>query len=291
MKYESPEIPEGINVSKTHPLVEFAWLLAAVALIGAVLVLTASFAGEWLAGRVSVEQELSWTSGPDAGWVGSETHPPEAQRARVEQELQVLADRLLPHVPYPEGMPLRIHYSDADTVNAFATLGGHIVFFRGLLERLPHENALAMVMAHEMAHVAQRHPIRSIGRGAGMSLALALMGMDSGNPVNTALGQAGLMTAMSFSREQEREADRIALDAVNALYGHVGGAGDLFRVFQELRAEQGDVWRPEFASTHPSDEGRIQRLADLSGELGFPTRNTRTPLPALIRTLSANATD
>ena len=73
-----------------------------------------------------------------------------------------------------------MHYDDDAVVNAFATLGGHIVVYQGLLEAVPDENALAMVLAHEIAHVRHRHPIVGLSRSAALGFALMLLGADSG---------------------------------------------------------------------------------------------------------------
>ena len=83
-----------------------------------------------------------------------------------------------------------MHYDDDADVNAFATLGGHIVVYPGLLEAVPDENALAMVLAHEIAHVRHRHPIVGLSRSA---------------------------------------ADATALETLARAYGHVGGADRFFR--------------------------------------------------------------
>ena len=60
-----------------------------------------------------------------------------------------------------------MHYDPGGTFNAYATAGGQLVFYRGLLEAMPHENALATVVAHEIAHVAHRDPRRLARRGRG----------------------------------------------------------------------------------------------------------------------------
>ena len=62
-------------------------------------------------------------------------------------------------------MKLRVHYVDTAVPNAFAALGGHIAVTRGLYESVQSENALALVLAHEIAHVRARDPIAGIGGG------------------------------------------------------------------------------------------------------------------------------
>ncbi len=62
-------------------------------------------------------------------------------------------------------MAVTAHYVTDDTINAFATLGGHLMVYQGLMRRMPGENALANVIGHEIGHVKLRHPVSSMGRG------------------------------------------------------------------------------------------------------------------------------
>ena len=278
MEYRNPLPAEGVNVGKTHPLKEFAWLAGAAVLLVVLGVSVFAFGGEFIAGRISFEQELAWSDAWDAA---DTTQPPEHRI--IETELQALADRLAPHLPLAPGMAVTVHYVDEATVNAFATLGGHVVFFRGLLERIPHENALAMVMAHEIAHITERDPIRSLGRGMGAVLALSLVTGEGGG--SELLGHAGMLTMLRFNRDQESRADALALKAVHGLYGHTQGATDLFRVFQALRDEWGGDWTPEFAATHPGDAGRIEALEHLAQDAGFAATGALTALPEALTEL------
>ncbi|UCE88515.1 MAG: M48 family metallopeptidase, partial [Pseudomonadota bacterium] len=117
---------------------------------------------------------------------------------------------------------------------------------------------LAMVMAHEIAHVKHRHPIRSLGRGVVVGLSVALVSESLGSALlDQVIGEAGYLTALKYSRDHENEADATALAALESLYGHVDGADDLFEVLQrEASADQ----PPEFFSTHPQTEVRIARI-------------------------------
>ena len=90
---------------------------------------------------------------------------------------------------------------------------------------MPSENALAMVIAHEIAHVRHRDPIAALGGGATLALLLAIAG---GNVQSLAPQVAGLVQR-GYSREAERLADEDALGALERFYGHAGGAADVFR--------------------------------------------------------------
>lgn len=192
--------------------------------------------------------------------------------------LQKLAARLAAAQNLPQDMKITVHYVDEDTINAFATLGGHIVVFRGLLEKIPDENTLAMVISHEIAHIQHRHPIMSLGRGLVVGLALAaLSGLSDIDIAGDVLGEAGLLTVLKFSREQELEADRTALAALAKVYGHIGGANELFKMFQDVAVSSRQP--PQLLSSHPHTERRIEAINTLAAEYGWQSDGTLTPLP------------
>jgi predicted Zn-dependent protease len=197
----------------------------------------------------------------------------------IEPYLQGLAARLARAEKLPQGMAVHVHYDKAPVVNAMATLGGHVVIYQGLLEVVPHENALAMVLAHEIAHVRHRHPIASMGRAAAFSFALTTLGGDGGL-VQSTIAQGGNLTLLSFSRSQEAEADATAFANLHAAYGHVAGADAFFRVMLS-RAEAGEPLR--FLASHPLNAQRIELLGALAAQRSCQAKGDITPLPAAVR--------
>ena len=238
--------------------------------------MTLSLAAHWLAGFIpfSAEQEMADAFKSRM----SDDEPIPQSQVEIETYLQDLADRLSTHMDLPEDMTVTLHYIDDETINAFATLGGHVFFFRGLLEEVPDENTLAMVMAHEIAHVKLRHPIKSLGRGIVVGVALSLFSAAAGGEIlDLVLGETGLLTALKFSREQEESADSEALIAVQRLYGHTQGATALFDIL--LNSEDRDLRPAEFFSSHPHSENRIERVNDMATDEGWSLVGRLTPLP------------
>ena len=278
MEYENPKIPEGINVSREHHLKEFAILVGGALALTLAVVLILGWLAESIATRIpfSYEQEI-------VGDIASDM-PADPTQAAIERELQTLADGLTGHMQLPPDMRIRVHYiDDADTVNAFATLGGHVLMFRGLLEQMPNENALAMVLAHEIAHVQHRDPIVSLGRGVVVGLALAaIAGVSGSDLTNSVFGSAGTLTALTFTRNQERAADTRAVAAVAAHYGHVNGAAAVFDLFTRLESEH-PLKPPEFMASHPNSSGRRESIAEQANTHGWPTTGVLTPLPNVLQ--------
>lgn len=275
MHYENPKIPEGINVSSEHPLKEFAQLLIGAIVLVAILVVGLALLAEHLVRYVPFEME----KGIAAQYPGKLP-----ARTAVTDYLQTLADQLAAAQDLPAEMRITVHYVDDNTVNALATLGGNVVFFRGLIEKLPNENALAMVMAHEIAHIKHRHPIIALGRGVVVGLALAALTNFSGNGLaGNVLSDAGLLTVLSFNRDQEAEADRSALAALARHYGHVSGADTFFVTMQELPAHKSRESIPTFMSTHPATQDRIETLRTLAEQNGWAMDRPTSPLPEIIQ--------
>jgi predicted Zn-dependent protease len=252
------------------------WLGLAVALLVA-----AVFLGmRWLAPLVPFSWEQRMAQPVIDQWRGSADEPPAARERRAW--LQSLAERLQPAMQWPADMPVTVHWLDSEEPNAFATLGGHVFIHQGLLDRVDSENAVAMVLAHEMAHVKHRDPIVALGGGLTVGLALQAV-FGGGGMVGSGSGVAGeaaaALSQLSFSRRQERAADAAALAALQAHYGHLADA-DAF--FARMLCEELTGSAPEFLQTHPDTAGRVAairaREAGSSQAAGKPV-----PLPAFMK--------
>ena len=274
-EYRNPPVPEGINNSETRPFREFLWLTGGVLGLLVLAVTALALAAQWLAPRIPFGYEVG-IAAPFVAALEEETEGPDP---RIQGYLQGLADRLTPAMGIDASMPITVHYSPEATVNAMATIGGHLVLYRGLIERLSSENALAMVMGHEIAHVRHRDPIVSLGRGVVVGVALAaLAGVSSSAIAERVIGEAGLLTSLSFSREQERDADSAGLAALAAVYGHGAGALDLYRT---LRDQDGppSALHLDFFDTHPDTGRRIAAIEDEARVNGWALEGEITPFP------------
>ena len=284
MQFENRTPDESVNYSIEHPLKEFAWLVGGVfSSIIILTLLTGFFAGE-LAARLPYRYEKS-LAGQAATKLTSGAS--DQNTAAIEQALNQLAARIATHMPLPEGMQITVHYQDSPEVNAFATLGANIVIYRGLLARLSDENALAMVLAHEMAHAKLRHPARSLGRGVAVGIILSAINVGVGqNAASNVLGTTGGLSLLKFSRDQEREADAAALAAIAALYQHIGGAQDVFRVLAASGAGN-EAARVTMLSTHPLSQERIDSITTLANQNGWSLTGPRTPLGTALEAATA----
>ena len=277
MEYQNPKLPEN-NVSKEHPIKEFSTLLIGTLVLVVIVSITLSLAGSWLAGLIPYSAEKKVASLYDVS-----SHSDNERHPKIAAYLQELADKISKAQNLPKEMKITVHYMDSPTMNAFATLGGNVFMFRGLLEKLPNENTLVTLLGHEIAHVKYRHPIRSFGGGIAVAIAMTTI---SSSVDSTILGDAGLLSTLQFSRKMESQSDLEAMHNLQSIYGHLNGGAELFRIFREARGVESDADSNsknkkfnEFFSTHPLDEKRINSFNDIAINKGWSEGGELTPLP------------
>ncbi len=187
--------------------------------------------------------------------------------ADVQRYVQDLGDRLLASAPEaPEGMAYRFRVIDApDQVNAVALPGGYVYVFSGLLLAAGDEAELTGVLAHELAHVTERHIAERLVAQLGVdALAQVALGRDPGlaRQLATAVAAQGVLTR--YSREMEREADYYGV-----LYlARAGWYPESYAQFFDKLAAQSD--RPEvlaFLQTHPAPAERAENARALIASL------------------------
>lgn len=277
MKYENPEIPEGINQTQTSPLKELGWMLSGLLAVILITIFTLSYLAGEFAQHIPFAWEARVLDKPVNQLMASRNRP---EHEKIEAYLQELADQLAAKQGLPEGMNVTIHYFNGPMVNAFASLGGHIMVFRGALENVPNENALAMVLAHEIAHIKHRDPIVAYSRALTVSMALSnLMGIDPGGDLARLAGTSSALAQLSFTRAQESAADDLALRTVLNYYGHTGWADSFFRYVAEVKNGE---YPPKFLSSHPNPEDRIIHARLFRKENPDISQPVAKPLPDFI---------
>ena len=281
--YENHPVPEGINVSPTHPLREFALLVAGISGLVLVTALIVSLLAGQFARHIPFAQEQALAESLNKHWPTNSSSELDQQR---QAYLQNLADRLASVMNLPPGMHITVHYAASGTVNAMATLGGHIIIFQGLIDTLPNENALAMVVAHEIAHVRNRHPIVAIGRGFAVALTLTSLAGFGDGLMEQWVGGLGMLPVLSFSRNQEEEADADALEALYRLYGHVGNATSFF---EQVAKEATNISSPALFNTHPGVEARIERIRHFEQSHPAQQKTAAIALPGLMKNARSTA--
>ncbi|HYE33150.1 MAG TPA: M48 family metallopeptidase [Methylomirabilota bacterium] len=147
----------------------------------------------------------------------------------------------------------RYHLMNETEANAFALPGGHIVVTTGLLRDAERSEQVAGVIAHELAHVTERHGMRTVVESLGPAFALtAVFRRDS------AMARLAMVSAyvgiQRYSRDHEREADDKAFEYLTR--ANIDPKG-LIEFFQQ---DAGGGGAPDFLSSHPPTKERIERL-------------------------------
>lgn len=185
-------------------------------------------------------------------------HPsPDAQRLVKEVGQKLVQASAAGKTPYQYDFHLLAH---PEIVNAFALPGGQVFITAALLDRLKTEDQLAGVLGHEIGHVVARHGAERIAK---MELTQGLTGaavIASGDYSTAQAAQMiGNLVNMSYGRDQELLSDELGVRfMVDAGYD----PNALIGVMEILAQASGGQRQPEFQSTHPSPENRVQRIRD-----------------------------
>jgi len=147
--------------------------------------------------------------------------------------------------------------SDENTINAFALPGGQVFITYALFSKLENEDQLAGVLGHEIGHVLGRHSAERIAESEFWNTVTtgAQVGADMGGLVS-GIGQQTLLTN---GRDDELESDELGiLFMINANYN----PEEMIGVMEILKAAAGPNRVPEFQSTHPDPDNRIEKIKE-----------------------------
>lgn len=220
----------------------------------------------------------------------------------VNDYFEHLAYRIAAHSDLVEPR-LSLVVLNSDEINAFAVPGGVLGVNAGLLLHAQSEDELAAVLAHELAHLSQRHYARGLEQQRQASplaltallasiLVAATVGGDAGAAAIMST-QAGLLQSqLSHSREQERESDRIGMQSL-ARAGFDPKAMPAFFERMQRAAPIDEELYPEFLRTHPINESRISDSRNRAQQLAVAEtrRDGQDFLLARARLLVAFARD
>lgn len=200
------------------------------------------------------------------------------ENPQVNQYVQQVGERLVAQSDRRD-IPYRFQVVESDQVNAFAVPGGYIYVTTGLLRTAENEAQLASVLAHEIAHVNERHSVEQLKRQVLAQGIADTAGLDS-----STLAQIGYQLAVElpYTREFEYEADEVGLDILQASdYAPIAA----INFFENLMEQDGT---PEFLRTHPTTENRIEALREqidsgtASSGAGLSAANYQSQIAPLI---------
>ena len=258
MKYTPKEITEEVNVTPTHPLVNFGYLVATVMVSIVVIYALMGVAVDFVVPRLSRETEIK---------IGNALLPIALAQFGDEELIDDRRVEYLESVMEPlvgdelQDLPLTIHLMETDIANAAIIAGGHVFVTTGLLEESESENELGFILGHELGHLANRDALKGLGRSLFLILgSFALGGASNGGQTSPLLNSTLNFQSLHYSRQQETEADYYGLTTTIQQYGHGGHALDFF----QRNSEKEPDFLPEYALTHPLSKNRITNLEDFA---------------------------
>lgn len=194
------------------------------------------------------------------------------QYAKAYQHLQRITDKILNSgaLTYRDKFEWKLHIiHDDKTLNAFVTPGGYIYVYTGLIKYLDKEDELAGVMGHEIAHADRRHSTNNMTKQYGVQILLGTLGGQNPGQLGQILqGMTGKLAGLKFSRGTETDADaQSVLYLSKTDYACNGTAG----FFSKMMASGGQQ-PPQWLSTHPSHENRVNEINNKAKELGCNTQ-------------------
>jgi len=190
--------------------------------------------------------------------------------SQINDYINALGNRLVSYSDTPE-QTFHFFVVNESSINAFAVPGGYIGLHSGLILNSRSEDELASVIAHEIAHITQRHIARTLEAAQRFSLpsvaaliAAMVVGVNNpqiGQAAATAVMAGNAQLQINFTRKHEQEADRIGMQLLaQAGFDPASMPAFFQRLLTATRYYQGTV--PEFLQTHPVTTDRIAEAQD-----------------------------
>lgn len=249
MKYQASLPEHNDNISHEHPLKDFLLILAALSVLVVAGIWVLGFMVDAVVDRLSPETEKRLT-----GLLAMSAPAPVKALQPREAYIQSLVDSLRSCAGVDT--PVTVRLTSSKDANAVVMPGGTVLVFSGLLEHVESENGLAFVLAHELAHLANRDHLRGMGRGI-VIITVATLVTGDGSWTAGLLAPAQQLGESSYSRGRESAADALALKALQCRYGHVGGATELFA---SLAKDDDTPAIAHYLGSHPSMGARIDAI-------------------------------
>lgn len=243
------------------------WILSAaiLAAIAACATTTSSTGRKQYVGGVS-EQQLNQLGAQ--AFVEAKTKGPLSNDAKQNAYVRCVVNSLVQQLPVQSrGVAWETALFANNEPNAFALPGGKVGVNTGIFTVAKNQDQLAAVLAHEIGHVVERHHDERITRQMGASGAVQLLGALAGDYGTLATQGGGLLAQTGFllpgSRVQETEADVVG----QKLMADAGfNPEQAVNLWQNMIAASG-ARQPEWLSTHPNPQSRIQELRSRAGNL------------------------
>ena len=193
----------------------------------------------------------------------------EVEDTSIQRTMDTITTRLLTTLDTTEHA-YSFYVVRDDQINAFATLGGNIVVFSGLISFCERPEELAAVLAHEIGHVEERHVTNKLLKEFSLGV---LFGVLTGGDVIVVQEILRTLASTAFDRSQEAAADDFALEMMEDASVHPHYLGTFFRRLREQNDLSEVTDRLTLISTHPADKNRVNNAFEHRVDSAFTERD------------------
>ncbi len=183
------------------------------------------------------------------------------------------------------GLPWHFSVVDVPAINAFALPGGYIYVTRGILPFLENEAQLAGVLGHEIGHVTARHGSQQYSRsaGAGLGVLLGSIFVPAIRPFGQLAESSLSVLFLKYGRDDELQADRLGVRYASRAGWDPSGIPAMLTTLGRLDEATDNKGVPNWLSTHPAPEDRVQRVQSAIHEASIATTRAGTDRTEYLR--------
>jgi len=245
---------------RSHGLIVAAGVLLAL-LAGLIMMLVAC--RNWLVEKIADRIPVSWEVTLGEGLYNQLKSEEDIVADPVrEKQIATITAPLL-QAAGTNRYAFQFHIINDTNINAFAVPGGHIFIHTGLLHAADSPEEIAGVLAHEIAHVTERHGFRALINSAGLYLIVQFFFGDTSGAMAVLTDGSRLLVQQGYSRDFERQADDLGWNYL--LKANIDPRG-MIRFFKRMKEEEAKNPQLKGAlqllNTHPATDERMQRLED-----------------------------
>lgn len=253
----------------------FIYSILAVLVVMLLLVLSVVLSKDWMVRKVAEKVPTSWENkaGDQLFTLIQSDHELVEMDSLKTVFLQVAAPLIAQ--ARKKGVEVEVYFSNNPSINAFALPGGKVVIQYGLIENAKSWEEVMGVMGHELAHVTERHHVRSIINSLGIYAVISAMIGDVSAIAGTILSSGGDLASLSNSRKFETEADEQGLEFLVQAHINPQGLIDFFGTLDKEH-QKNQLENLSFLSTHPVTKDRIAHLKKIIAS----KKSDYKPIPA-----------
>ncbi len=240
----------------------------------------------------SINEDASLGQQMDKEIQSTPSQYPILQNEPVRGYVQGIVNKIIqsPQIKYKSTFPYKVTLiNDDKTINAFATPGGYIYVYTGLLKFVDNEATLAGVLAHEIGHAEERHGTQHMTTQLGADIALSLaLGNNPSQLAQLAGNAAVLLGTLKNSRDDELEADTDSFNYLRSTQYWPGSIKYFFDKMTQLEGRATTGTLAQWTSTHPTSEKRVENINSLLKDNAVPAPTSAMLMADNYRTMLKN---